>query len=68
MSDACILTRNMKVGESISFDEGRIVVQLEERTGRDSARIRFVLAEDVVVSSKPVKGVCATPRTVRYVR
>jgi hypothetical protein len=45
-----VLTRNMKVGEAIEFDNGRIVARLEERTGRSSARIRFELSSDVVVT------------------
>lgn len=55
MSDKRVLTRNMRVGESLSFDNGRIVVRLEERTGRSSARIRCELSEDVVVA-KPGAG------------
>ena len=50
MSDKRILTRNMRVGETLTFDHGRITVRLEERTGRSSARLRCELSEDVVVS------------------
>ncbi|MCY1167126.1 hypothetical protein D9M73_70830 [compost metagenome] len=50
MSNTRVLTRNMKVGETITFDNGRIVVRLEERTGRSSARIRCELSSDVVVT------------------
>ncbi len=55
MSDKRVLTRNMRVGETLSFDNGRIVLRLEERTGRSSARIRCELSEDVVVA-KPGTG------------
>ncbi|MEO8021077.1 hypothetical protein [Polaromonas sp.] len=57
MSAARVLTRNMRVGESITFDNGRIVARLEERTGRNTARIRFELEVDVVVTkpSDPIK-------------
>jgi hypothetical protein len=50
VSDKRVLTRNMHVGESVTFDGGRIVARLEERTGRNTARIRFELEEDVVVT------------------
>lgn len=49
MSQKRVLTRNMRVGEELSFDGGRITLRLEERTGRSSARIRCELAADVVV-------------------
>lgn len=55
MSDKRVLTRNMRVGETLSFDNGRITLRLEERTGRSSARIRCELSEDVVVA-KPGAG------------
>lgn len=48
-----VLTRNMRIGETLSFDNGRIKVRLEERTGRTSARIRCELSEDVVVEKPP---------------
>lgn len=51
MSDPrTILTRTVKVGERITFDDGRIVLELLERSGRSSSRIRFDLARDVVVN------------------
>ncbi len=50
MTKQRVLTRNMRVGETITFDHGRIVLRLEERTGRSSARIRCELDEDVVVT------------------
>lgn len=45
-----VLTRNMRVGETLTFDGGRITLRLEERTGRSSARIRCELAADVLVN------------------
>lgn len=50
MTERRTLTRTVKVGETITFDDGRIVVQLLERTGRNASRIRFDLAPDVVVN------------------
>ena len=50
MTEKRVLTRNMRVGEALSFDGGRIVVRLEERTGRSSARIRCEMSVDVVVA------------------
>lgn len=67
MSNTRVLTRNMKVSETITFDNGRIVVRLEERTGRSSARIRFELSSDVVVTkpgeapAKPEDTVTVAP-------
>lgn len=42
------LIRMLRVGESLSFDQGRIKVELEERSGR-TARLRLTLGEAVVV-------------------
>ena len=50
MTERRALTRTVKVGETITFDDGRIVVTLLERTGRNASRIRFDLAHDVVVN------------------
>ena len=50
MSNMRVLTRNMRVGEALTFDNGRITVRLEERTGRSSARLRCELSADVVVT------------------
>lgn len=50
MSERRALTRTVKVGETITLDNGRIVLQLLERTGRNASRIRFDLAADVVVN------------------
>ena len=44
------LTRTVKVGETITLDNGQIVIQLLERTGRNASRIKFDLAPDVVVN------------------
>lgn len=55
MSEKRVLTRNMKIGETMVFDGGRIVARLEERTGRNTARIRFEMDADVVVA-KPGDG------------
>ena len=50
MAERNTLTRTVRVGESITLDNGRIVLQMLERTGRNAARIRFDLASDVVVN------------------
>lgn len=42
------LTRNMAEGESLSFDGGRIVFTVEQRSGR-LARVCFEMAPDVVI-------------------
>jgi hypothetical protein len=42
------LHRNIGIGDSLSFDGGRIIVTLQERTGRRAA-LRLVLAQDVQV-------------------
>jgi len=42
------LIRMLRVGESLSFDQGRIKVELEEKSGR-TARLRLTLGEAVVV-------------------
>lgn len=62
MNEKRVLTRNMRVGETMTFDGGRIVVRLEERTGRSSARIRCEMSADVTVTkpgdvAPPVKVV-----------
>lgn len=48
------LIRNLRVGEPLSFDGGRIKVELEFRSGT-AARLRLTLAEDVVFD-KPTKS------------
>jgi hypothetical protein len=40
----------MKVGESVTLDNGRVVIHLLERTGRHASRIRFDMAPDVIVN------------------
>jgi hypothetical protein len=42
------LIRQVAVGESLSFDGGRIVLTVQEKSGRRSA-LKLTLAEDVVV-------------------
>lgn len=42
------LIKKLRSGERITFDQGRICVELEEKSGRN-ARLRFTLAADVVV-------------------
>lgn len=42
------LIRNLKVGERLSFDQGRIVLGLDGNTPK-TARLRLTLHEDVVV-------------------
>ena len=50
MSERRALTRTIRVGETITLDNGRIVMQMLERTGRNAARVRFDLDADVVVN------------------
>jgi len=49
------LIRNLRVGEPLSFDGGRIKVELEFRSGT-AARLRLTLAEDVVVDKPSVSA------------
>lgn len=42
------LIRDLKVGECVSFDGGRLTVCLREKSGR-SARLKFVVADTVVI-------------------
>lgn len=42
------LIRMLRAGEVLSFDQGRIKVELVEKTGR-TARLRLILGETVVV-------------------
>jgi hypothetical protein len=46
------LIRMLRVGESLSFDQGRIKVELEEKSGR-TARLRLTLWEKILVD-KPM--------------
>ena len=48
MTHQCTLLRRIAIGETLSFDGGRIVVTLQEKTGR-RASLRLDLARDVVV-------------------
>lgn len=48
-----VLTRDLKVGECISFDNGRLTVSLREKSGK-AARLRFEIAESVVVDRQPL--------------
>lgn len=48
MSSLTTLIRNLRVGDQLSLDGGRIKIGLEDKSGR-SARLRLTLAEDVVV-------------------
>ena len=47
------LIRKVTVGESLSFDGGRIVLVLEDKSGR-RASLRLTLHEDVVVDKPRV--------------
>lgn len=46
------LKRNLRVGESVSFDNGRVVVTLEAKSGQ-SARLDLQLHESVKVDKPP---------------
>lgn len=48
MSTLTTLIRNLRIGDQLSFDNGRIKLGLEDKSGR-AARLRLTLAEDVVV-------------------
>ena len=45
------IKQDLRVGESISFDDGRIVVTLLEKSGQ-RARLDITAADDVVVTPK----------------
>ncbi|MNL18135.1 hypothetical protein D3C87_1392670 [compost metagenome] len=47
------LIRMLRAGEVLSFDQGRIKVELVEKTGR-TARLRLILGETVVVDKPRV--------------
>ncbi|QNK66081.1 hypothetical protein [Variovorax sp. PAMC26660] len=53
MTSSTTLIRMLRVGESLSFDQGRIKVELEEKSGR-TARLRLTLGETVVVDKPRV--------------
>ena len=49
--------RAVKVGEKLSFDGGRVVLTLQERTGR-SACLRIQMRDDVVVDKPALNPPC----------
>lgn len=51
------LMRAVRVGEKLSFDGGRVVLTLQERTGR-SACLRIQMREDVVVDKPALNPPC----------
>ena len=53
MSKLTTLIRNLCVGDQLSFDNGRIKLGLEEKSGR-AARLRLTLAEEVLVDKPRV--------------
>lgn len=55
-----MLMRTVRVGEVLSFDGGRIVVQLQDKTGR-RACLRMSLREDVRVDKGVEKQQQPTP-------
>jgi hypothetical protein len=48
------LTRALRVGESFSFDNGRVVVTLEEKSGQ-VARLNFKMDPRIQVDKPPKK-------------
>lgn len=46
------LMRTIRVGEEVSLDNGRIVVRLEEQSGR-RARLNFQMDPDIRVDKPP---------------
>ncbi len=53
MSKLSTLIRNLRVGERLSFDNGRIVLGLDGNSPK-TARLRLTLHEDVVVDKPRV--------------
>ena len=47
------LFRMLRVGERVSFDNGRITLSLEDKSGR-TARLKLTLAQNVVVDKPRV--------------
>ena len=47
------LFRMLRVGDSLSFDGGRIVLSLEDKSGR-TARLRLAIHKDVVIDKPRV--------------
>lgn len=71
MSKSTTLVRELRYGEQLSFDGGRIVVRVEERSGR-RVGLYVTLQEDVVVDKPRVAAndaICAptTPQGARGV-
>lgn len=50
------VTRTLRVGETLVLDNGRIVIELRERTGRTASRIRLDMAADVVLQKPGVSS------------
>lgn len=50
-----VLQRVLRIGEGLSFDGGRIVMTLQERTGRQAC-IKLALHGDVVVDKPQRKA------------
>ena len=60
MSQKRTLSMDVKVGESLSLDGGRIVLRVEQKSGQ-VARIRFTMDQDVSLS-KAVANMAAVAR------
>ncbi len=54
-SASTTLIRMLRAGEVLSFDQGRIKVELVEKTGR-TARLRLTLGETVVVDKPRISS------------
>lgn len=55
------LVRMLRVGDSLSFDGGRIVLSLEDKSGR-TARLRLAIQKDVVIDKPRVAANDEPPR------
>lgn len=53
------LCRQLLPGESISFDGGRLVITVQEKTGR-RARLTFSMRQDVVIDRPGKEGAANT--------
>lgn len=60
MSQKRTLSMDVKVGDSLSLDGGRIVLKVEQKSGQ-VARIRFTMDQDVSLS-KAVANMAAVAR------
>jgi len=60
MSQKRTLSMDVKVGESLSLDGGRITLKVEQKSGQ-VARIRFTMDQDVSLS-KAVANMAAVAR------